>query len=116
MPKTKHSVATRRKKGRLLKKAKGYWGDRSKQFQQAKRTLMRAMAYAYADRKVRKREFRRLWITRINAACREEKLSYSKLVAGLKKAGIDLNRKMLAEMALKDAASFKKIVSLAQKA
>ncbi len=85
MAKIKHSVATHRRKKRVLKKAKGYWGDRSKQFQQARRTLMRALVYAYRDRKVRKREFRQLWISRINAGCRQagipcEEISISRML------------------------------------
>jgi len=99
-----------------MKLAKGMYGPNSRKWRQAKERVEKALDHAYTGRKDRKGEFRRLWITRINAACRGEQLTYSKLIAGLKKAGIDLNRKMLAEMALRDSASFKKIVTLAQKA
>ncbi len=115
MAKVKHSVATRRRKKRVLKSAKGYWGDRSKQFQQARRTLMHALVYQYRDRKVRKREFRRLWIARLNAACRQAGLSYSAFINGLKKAKVALDRKVLADIAVKDTAAFKKLVELARK-
>ncbi len=114
MAKVKHSVATRKRKKRILKKAKGFWGDRSKQFQQARRALMHAMVYAYRDRKVKKREFRNLWITRINAACRAEGITYSKFMNGLKKAKVALDRKMLADLAVKDNKVFKKLVGMAR--
>jgi len=114
MAKVKHSVATRRRKKRVLKKAKGYWGDRSKQYQQARRTLMRAMVYAYRDRRNKKRAFRGLWITRINAACRQAGITYSQLIHGLKKAKVDIDRKILAELAVNDSAVFKKLVDLAK--
>ena len=114
MAKIKHSVATRKRKKRLLKAAKGFWGDRSKQFQQAKRALMHALVYQYRDRKVRKREFRQLWIARINAACREHGFTYSKLMSGLKKAKVTLDRKILADLAVKDTQAFKKIVEIAK--
>ena len=112
MAKIKHSVATRKRKKRLLKKTKGFWGDRSKQYQQAKRALMHALVYAYRDRRVRKREFRSLWIVRINAACRAAGITYSQFMQGLKKAKINLDRKVLAELAVKDSATFKKLVEL----
>ena len=115
MAKIKHSVATRRRKKRLLKSAKGFWGDRSKQFQQARRALMHALVYAYRDRKVKKREFRSLWITRLNAACRASGTTYSKFMHGLKKAKVNLDRKVLAELAVKDSAAFKKLVELVKK-
>lgn len=115
MAKIKHSVATRKRKKRLLKKAKGFWGDRSKQYQQAKRALMHALVYAYRDRKVRKREFRRLWIARINAACRQAGITYSKFMNGLKKAKITLDRKILADIAVKDSVTFKKLIELVKK-
>jgi large subunit ribosomal protein L20 len=115
MAKIKHSVATRRRKKRLLKKTKGFWGDRSKQYQQARRALMHALVYAYRDRRNKKREFRRLWITRINAACRDAGITYSKFMSGLKKAKINLDRKILADLAVKDAHAFKKLVGLVKK-
>jgi len=115
MAKAKHSVATRKRKKRLLKKAKGFWGDRSKQYQQARRALMHALVYAYRDRKVKKREFRRLWIARINAACRAAGITYSRFMNGLKKAKITLDRKILADIAARDSATFKKLVELVKK-
>ncbi|MFA5063063.1 MAG: 50S ribosomal protein L20 [Candidatus Omnitrophota bacterium] len=115
MAKIAHSTATRRRKKRLLKKAKGFFGDRSKQFQQAHRALLHALKYAYRDRQVKKREIRALWIARINAAARAEGVSYSVFMNGLKKAKINLDRKILADLAVKDSAAFKKIVGLAKK-
>jgi len=115
MAKIKHSTATRRRKKRVLKKAKGFFGDRSKQFQQARRALMHALKYAYRDRRNKKREIRSLWITRINAAARAEGLTYSAFISGLKKAKISLDRKILADLAVKDKAAFKKIVGLIKK-
>jgi large subunit ribosomal protein L20 len=114
MAKIKHSVATRRRKRKLLKKAKGYWGDRSKQYQQARRALMHALVYAYRDRRVKKRNFRQLWITRINAACRNEGMTYSKFIYGLKKAKVSLDRKILADLAVKDDQAFKKLTEIAK--
>ena len=115
MAKAKHSVATRKRKKRLLKKAKGFWGDRSKQYQQARRALMHALVYAYRDRKAKKREFRRLWIARINAACRAAGITYSKLIPALKAKNIDLNRKMLAELAEFEPRAFEEVVKTASK-
>ena len=115
MAKAKHSVATRRRKKRLLKKAKGFFGDRSKQFQQARRALMHALKYAYRDRHNKKREIRSLWIVRINAACREQGITYSVFINGLKKAKINLDRKILADLAVRDSAAFKKIVGMIKK-
>ncbi|MDD5431624.1 MAG: 50S ribosomal protein L20 [Candidatus Omnitrophica bacterium] len=112
MAKIKHSVATRKRKKKVLKQAKGFWLDRSKQFQQARRALLHALKYSYRDRRVKKREFRALWIARINAACRLEGISYSVFMNGLKKAKIVLDRKVLADLAVKDAAVFKKLVEL----
>ncbi len=114
MAKVKHSVATRRRKKRVLKSAKGFWGDRSKQFQQARRALMHALVYAYRDRKAKKREFRKLWISRINAACREHGLTYSKFINGLKKSKVTLDRKILADLAVKEPQAFKKILEIAK--
>ncbi|HTZ11541.1 MAG TPA: 50S ribosomal protein L20 [Candidatus Margulisiibacteriota bacterium] len=115
MAKIKHSVATRRRKKRVLKKAKGFWGDRSKQFQQAQRALMHALVYAYRDRKNKKREFRSLWIARINAACRQAGTTYSSFMSGLKKAKVNLDRKVLAELAVRDNQAFQKLVELIKK-
>ena len=115
MAKIKHSVATRRRKKRVLKQAKGFWGDRSKQFQQARRALMHALVYAYRDRRNKKREFRSLWIVRINAACRAQGITYSNFMQGLKKAKISLDRKILADLAVKDNQAFKKLIELIKK-
>ena len=115
MAKIKHSVATKKRKKRVLKKTKGYWGDRGKQFQQARRTLMRALVYAYRDRRVKKREFRQLWISRINAACRQAGITYSRFMDGLKKSKIDLDRKILADLAVKDTKAFEKLIKIAKK-
>lgn len=114
MAKAKHSVATRRRKKRVLKKAKGFWGDRSKQYQQARRALMHALVYAYRDRRVKKRTFRRLWISRVNAACRQEGITYANFMSGLKKAKVGLDRKVLADLAVKDSAAFKQLVEIAK--
>ncbi|MDD5347004.1 MAG: 50S ribosomal protein L20 [Candidatus Omnitrophica bacterium] len=114
MAKARHSVATRRRKKRVLKQAKGFWLDRSKQFQQARRALMHALTYTYRDRKARKRDFRRLWIARINAASRAEGISYNVFMAGLKKAKVGLDRKILAELAVNDPKVFKKLVEIAK--
>ena len=115
MAKAKHSVATRKRKKKVLKQAKGFWGDRSKQYQQAKRTLMHALRYAYRDRRNKKREFRSLWIARINAACREVGISYSVFMNGLKKSKITLDRKILADLAVRDKPAFNKIVEIIKK-
>lgn len=115
MAKAKHSVATRKKKKKVLKLAKGYWGDRSKQYQQAKRTLARALRYAYRDRHNKKREIRALWIARINAACREVGITYSVFMSGLKKSKITLDRKILADLAVRDSGAFKKLVDTVKK-
>lgn len=115
MAKIKHSTATRKRKKRLLKQTKGYFGDRSKQFQQARRALMHALKYAYRDRHNKKREIRSLWIARINAACRAEGISYSVFMNGLKKSKIALDRKILADLAVTDNAAFKKIVGMVKK-
>jgi len=112
MAKVKHSVATHRRKKRLLKKAKGYKLDRSKQYQQARRTYARALVYAYRDRRNKKRMFRRLWIARLNAACRAAGLTYNKFIHGLKLAQVNLDRKVLAEIAVSDQTAFQKLVAL----
>lgn len=114
MAKVKHSVATRRRKKRTLKQAKGFWGDRSKQYQQARRALMHALVYAYRDRRTKKRVFRRLWITRINAACRAAGITYSKFINGLKNAKVNLDRKILADLAVRDNKAFKELVEIAK--
>ena len=113
---TLKGAARTRAKRRLYKKAKGYRGGRGNLLRTVKETLVRAEAYAYRDRKVRKREFRKLWIIRINAACRERGLRYSEFIHGLSKAGIELDRKTLSEMAIHDAAAFDAVVSQAKEA
>ena len=99
-----------------MKLAKGYYGSKSKQYRAAQEQVMRSLRYAYIGRKLRKRDFRQLWIARINAAARINGLSYSKFICGLKKAGIDLNAKELAELAVNDAAAFAKLVEIAKNA
>lgn len=103
----------RRKK--ILKLAKGYYGSKHVLYLTAKEQVMKSLTYAYRDRRVIKRDFRKLWITRINAACNQNGISYSKFIGGLKKAGINVNRKMLSEIAIADEASFKKLVETANK-
>jgi large subunit ribosomal protein L20 len=109
-------VARRRKKNRLFKKAKGYVGGRRRLLRSVKETLVRAEAFAFRDRRARKREFRKLWIIRINAACRERGLRYSEFIAGLNKAAIELDRKTLSEMAIHDPAAFDAVVEKAKAA
>ena len=111
MARIKGAVGARKKHKKVLKLAKGYRGARSKQYRIAKQSVMRAMAAAFAGRKQTKREYRRLWIARINAAARQNGLSYSKFMNGLKLAGININRKMLADMAVNDAGAFTRLAS-----
>ncbi len=114
MARIKGGVGAKKRHNRVLKLAKGYRGARSKQYGVAKQSVMRALTSSYAGRKQRKRQFRQLWIARINAAARMNGLSYSKLMYGLKLAEVDLNRKMLSEMAINDPAGFAKIVEVAK--
>ena len=107
---TTKGAARRKAKRRLFKKAKGFRGGRGKLLRTVKETLVRAGVFAYRDRKVRKRDFRRLWITRLNAACRAHGLRYSEFIFGLKKAGIELDRKVLSEMAIHEPAEFASVV------
>ncbi len=116
MSRVKGAINARKKHKKILKLAKGFRGARSKQYRIAKQSVMRAMADAFAGRKQTKREYRRLWITRINAAARINGLSYSKLMNGLKAANININRKMLAELAVNDAAGFAKLAGTAKNA
>ena len=113
MARIKGALGAKKKHKRTLKLAKGYVGARSTQYRTAKQAVMRAMASAFAGRKQTKREFRRLWITRINAAARLHDLSYSQFMFGLKQAGININRKMLAEMAVNDATAFGQLAKVA---
>ena len=113
MARVKGAMMTRKRRKKVLKLAKGYWGAKSRHFKMAKQAVMKSGNYAFIGRKQRKRDFRRLWITRISAACRMNDINYSTFMNGLKKAGICLNRKMLAELAVSDAAAF---TTLAEKA
>ena len=114
MARVKGGVGAKKKHNRTLKLAKGYRGARSKQYRVAKQSVMRALTSSYAGRKQRKREFRQLWIARINAAARMNDISYSKLMHGLMLAGVDINRKMLSEMAISDPEGFAKLVAVAK--
>lgn len=114
MPRVKNSVKTRQRRKKILKLAKGYFGSKSKLFRIANQQVMKSLTYAYRDRKARKRDFRKLWITRINAAARNNGLSYSRFMNGLKKAGVEVNRKMLADLAVKDPVAFGTLVKVAQ--
>jgi len=111
MPRSVNSVASRKRRKKILKAAKGYFGARSNVYTVAKNAVEKAWSYAYRDRRNKKRAFRRLWIARINAASRQEGLTYSKFMHGLKKANIDLNRKVLADLALNEPETFKQIVA-----
>ena len=113
---TTKGPARNKAKKRLFRKTKGYWGGRRNLLRTAKETLVRAEVYAYRDRRVRKREFRKLWIIRINAACRQRGLRYSQFINGLLKAGIELDRKTLAEMAVNDPGMFDAVVAQAKEA
>lgn len=110
MPRARNRVASRNRRKRILNMAKGYWGSRSKLYTIAKNTVEKGLQYAYRDRRQKKRQFRRLWITRINAGARLNGLSYSKLIGGLRKADIELNRKVLADLAMNNPEAFKAIV------
>ena len=116
MARVKGAMMTRKRRKKVLKLAKGYWGAKSRHFKMAKQAVMKSGNYAYIGRKHRKRDFRRLWITRISAACRMNGINYSTFMNGLKKAGITLNRKMLSEIAIADAAGFTALVEKAKAA
>ncbi len=116
MARVKGALMTRKRRKKTLKLAKGYWGSKSRHFKMAKQAVMKSGNYAYIGRKARKRDFRRLWITRISAACRMNGISYSVFMNGLKKAGVTLNRKMLSEVAIADEAAFKALVEKAKAA
>ena len=116
MARVKGGLGAKKRHNRTLKLAKGYRGARSKQYRVAKQSVMRALTSSYAGRKERKRQFRQLWIARINAAARMNGISYSQMMHGLKVSGIDINRKMLAEMAVNDAAGFAVLAEVAKKA
>ena len=110
------AMMTRKRRNKILKMAKGYWGSKSKHFKMANEQVMKSLTYAYVGRKQKKRNFRQLWITRINAACKLNGMNYSTFMNGLKKAGIAINRKMLAEMAVNDKAAFTQLTETAKKA
>jgi len=114
MVRVRHAVATRKRKKRVLKKAKGQFGHRSKRYKQAKNSVIKGATYAYRDRRVKKREIKNLWVARINAACRENDISYSRFIKGLKEAQVEVNRKMLAELAVSSPSAFKKLIKLAK--
>ena len=115
MPRATNNVASRRRRKKILKQAKGYWGARSKVYTIAKNAVEKAMLYQYRDRKVRKREFRKLWIARINAAARLNDTTYSRLMGAMKQQNIEINRKLLADLAVRDPEAFSKIVQTATK-
>ena len=114
MPRVKRGPKRKNRRAKTLALAKGYYGTKSKSYRMAKLQVEKSLVYAYRDRKARKRDFRGLWIVRINAAAREHEISYSKLMDGLKKAGSEINRKMLADLAVRDSASFSELVSVAR--
>lgn len=114
MPRVKGGPYTRRRHRKMVKLAKGYWGARHRWFRMANQALLKAWSHAYRDRRLKKRDFRRLWIVRINAAARESGLSYSRLMAALRVSGIRINRKMLAELAVRDREAFRQVVERAK--
>jgi large subunit ribosomal protein L20 len=116
MPKAQNHAASRKRRQRALRNAKGYFGNASRLYRYAKQANDRAGVYAYRDRRTKKREFRKLWIVRINAACRAHGMAYSRFIAGLTKAGIELDRKALSEMAIHDEVAFKGLVEKSQAA
>jgi large subunit ribosomal protein L20 len=114
MPRVKRAVAAKKKRRTMLKKAKGYYGDRSRHYRKAKEQVQHSLEYQYRDRRNKKREIRRLWITRINAGARQNGMSYSTFMHGLKEAGVGLDRKVLADMAVNDPESFAQLVDVAK--
>lgn len=114
MPRVKRGNRKRKRRKKILKLAKGYFGSKSKLFRPATEQVLKSLHYAYRDRKQKKRNFRRLWITRINAATRQHDLSYSRFIYGLKEADVDINRKMLADLAVHDSEGFAELVDLAK--
>jgi len=114
MVRIRSSVTAQKRKKRVLKKAKGQFGHRSTRYRQAKRSVIKGLTYAYRDRKVRKREFKRLWIIRISAACLESGVTYSRFINGLKKASVDIDRKALSELAISSPTVFKKLVKFSK--
>ena len=116
MARVKGAMMTRKRRKKTLKLAKGYWGNEKNHYKVANQQVMKSLKYAYVGRKLKKRDFRRLWITRISAACAQNGINYSRFMNGLKKAGIGLNRKMLAELAVSDMAAFTSLVEKAKAA
>ena len=116
MARVKGAMMTRKRRNKTLKLAKGYWGAKSKHFKMANEQVMKSLKYAYTGRRLKKRDFRSLWITRISAGCKMNGMNYSTFMNGLKKANVAINRKMLAEMALNDQAAFTQLTELAKKA
>jgi len=116
MARIKGAMMTRKRRNKILKLAKGYWGAKSKHFKMANEQVMKSLTYAYVSRRLKKRDFRKLWITRISAACKLNGMNYSTFMHGLKVAGVEINRKMLSEMAINDAVAFAALCDLAKKA
>ena len=116
MARVKGAMMSRKRRSKTLKMAKGYWGDKSKHFRIANQAVMKSLSYAYTGRRLKKRDFRALWITRISAACKMHGMNYSSFMHGLKLSGISINRKMLAEMAVNDAVAFTQLTEIAKKA
>ena len=116
MARVKGAMMTRKRRNKTLKMAKGYWGAKSKHFKMANQAVMKSLTYAYTGRKLKKRDFRSLWITRISAACKMNGMNYSTFMHGLKVKGIEINRKMLSEMAINDAVAFTALCDLAKNA
>ncbi|MBQ5862111.1 MAG: 50S ribosomal protein L20 [Peptococcaceae bacterium] len=116
MARVKRGVTSHRRHKKVLRQAKGYYGNRSKIYRVANQAVMRSLQYAYAHRKLRKRDFRKLWIARINAACRMNNMSYSRFINGLNKAGVEINRKVLADLAITDPKAFSDLIEVAKKA
>ena len=116
MARVKGAMMTRKRRNKVMKMAKGYWGSRSKHFRVANEAVMKSLTQAYAGRRLKKRDFRSLWITRISAACKLNGMNYSTFMHGLKVAGSEINRKMLAELAVNDAAAFTQLTEIAKKA
>ncbi len=116
MARVKGAMMTRKRRNKILKMAKGYWGAKSKHFKMANQQVMKSLTYAYTGRRLKKRDFRRLWITRISAACKLNGMNYSTFMHGLKSAGVAIDRKMLSELAVNNAAAFTQLVDMAKKA
>ena len=116
MARVKGAMMTRKRRNKVLGKAKGYWGSKSTHYKMANQAVMKSLTYAYAGRKQKKRDFRKLWITRISAGCKMNGMNYSTFMHGLKLAGVDMNRKMLSELAIHDSAAFTALCDMAKKA